>query len=282
MRLFQNTRIYGIILIIFLCGATKNSNALKITYLGNCGFLYENDTLKVLIDPFGTDFGNFFYLPSNDTRTNILEGKTPFNNINLLLITHIHGDHFNASLAESFLLKNDKVKMICPPQVYNQMRDSCKNFNKIESKIISPQLAIDESKEMTTNNIPLTIFRLQHGTTRSLEGVAYSDYTEYEKTQNFGYLIRFKNNSIFHQGDACLKINSEALNKIDGPVNIAHLGYFDWDSTSLSIVKNNLNAEKVIFMHGTKPGQELQTEPFKNIVPQLIFFQQELESKTFD
>ena len=64
------------------------------------------------------------------------------------------------------------------------------------------------------------------------EGIAYNDYTDYEKTEDFAYLIEFKKKAIFHQGDGCLKINEEALNNIHRKVDIAHLSYFDWDSTS--------------------------------------------------
>jgi L-ascorbate metabolism protein UlaG (beta-lactamase superfamily) len=275
-------RFYWITIIILLCGAKNDNNALKVTYIGNCGFLYESNTNKVLIDPFGSEFGNFFYLPSKDTKTLITEGAVPFDNIAVLLITHIHGDHFNPFFAENFLLKNKKAKMVCPPQVYNQMKDSCHNFFQIETQIISPQIAINESKIITINGVSITMIRMQHGTTRSLEGVANSDYTDYEKTEDFGFVIHFSKNNIFHQGDGCLKINMKALNKIDCNINIAHLGYFDWDSTSFSIVKNDLHADKIIFMHGTKTGKELQTEEFKKIAPQLVLFKQELESKIFD
>jgi L-ascorbate metabolism protein UlaG (beta-lactamase superfamily) len=282
MRTILKNSFYWITLIVLLCGATTDKNALKVTYIGNCGFLYESNTNKVLIDPFGTQYGDFFYLPSKETQTMITEGAVPFDRIALLLITHIHGDHFNPFLAENFLLKNKKAKMVCPPQVYNQMKDSCHNFLQIEAQIISPQIAINESKTIKVNGISVTVIRMQHGTMRNLEGIAYSDYTDYEKTEDFGFVIHLGKKNIFHQGDGCLKINGKVLNKIDCTINIAYLSYFDWDSTSLNIVKNDLHAAKVIFMHGTKPGKELQTEEFKKIAPQLVFFKQELESKIFD
>ncbi len=274
-------RLYLLILIVTLSGFTNQKKELKITYLANCGFLYEGDKSKVLIDPFGTMFGNFFYLTSNETKGNIVKGNIPFDKIDLLLITHIHGDHFNAKLTESFLLNNRKAKMICPSQVYTQMKDSCDSFGKIKSQIICPNLAINESKKIKINGISVIVLRMQHGTNRSLEGLNYSDYTDYEKTENFGYVIHFDKKSIFHQGDGCLKINEKALKNIDCYIDIANLSFFDWDSTSLNILKKDLKAEKVIFMHGTKPAKELESEQFKNIAPQLIFFKRELESQIF-
>jgi L-ascorbate metabolism protein UlaG (beta-lactamase superfamily) len=274
-------KLYLLILIIALSGFTYQKKELKITYLANCGFLYEGNKSKVLIDPFGTKFGKTFFLPSKETKTNIIKGNVPFDDIDLLLITHIHGDHFNAKLAETFLLNNPRAKMICPSQVYAQMKDSCISFAQIKSQITSPNLTIGESKKIKTNGITVTVLRMQHGTNRSLDGLSYSDYTDYEKTENFGYIIHFDKKNIFHQGDGCLKINEKALKNIDCSVNIAHLSFFDWDSTSLNILKKDLKAEKVIFMHGTKPAKELESEQFKNIAPQLIFFKRELESQIF-
>ena len=129
-------KLFLLAIIIALCGFTMQKKALEVTYLANCGFLYQCDKSKVLVDPFGTEYGVFFYLPSNDTKKNIIQENVPFNGIDLLLITHIHGDHFDAKLTENFLLNNNKVKLICPPQVCKQMKDSCSNFAKIESQII--------------------------------------------------------------------------------------------------------------------------------------------------
>lgn len=271
-----------LVIIIALCGFTFHGKELKVTYLANCGFLYENSRSKVLIDPFGTEFGNFFYLPSEATKNNIVHGKIPFNRIDLLLITHIHGDHFNVKLTESFLLNNSQAKMICPQQVYIQMKDSCSSFAKIETQIISPNLAMNESKEIKINGFSVTAIRMQHGTDRSLEGLSNSDYTAYEKTENFGYLIHFNKKDVFHQGDGCLKINEKALENIVCPVDIAHLSYFDWDSISFNILKNDLQVKAVIFMHGTKPAKELESGQFKEVKHQVEFFNKELESRLFN
>lgn len=271
-----------LVLTLIVCGFTFQNEDVKITNLGNCGFLYETRSAKVLIDPFGTEFGNFFHLPSSTTSFNIQEGNVPFNNTDLVLITHIHGDHFNPFLAGQFLQKNKNTKMICPPQVLNQLKDSCTYFKNIESQIISPQLSIYCTTTIPINDIAVTVVKMQHGTTRSLEDIDYKDYTEYEKTENFGYQIELNHKVIFHQGDGCVKINKEAISKLKQHVDIANLSYFDWDTVTYNILKEKLQAKHVIFMHGTKPGKELESETFKTIVPDLMIFNHEMEMKIFE
>ena len=276
-----NKLIYGIILSLLFCGYESLKAQVNVTYIANCGFLYQNEKVKVLIDPFGTEYGNYFYLPSNEARDNILSGNAAFKNIDLLLITHIHGDHFNAKLAEHFLLKHHNTKMICPRQVYNQIKDSCQNFNAIASRLFSPTINMNEICRTTLNHIPISIIRMQHGSDRNLDSISYSQYTDYEKTENFGYVIQLKNRRIFHQGDACLKINREALSKINVPIDIAHLGFFDWDEASYNILKVDLKARNVIFMHGTIPAKEFQTEQLIKIKTSLVIFKKELDSQSF-
>jgi|WetSurMetagenome_2_1015567.scaffolds.fasta_scaffold25047_3 L-ascorbate metabolism protein UlaG (beta-lactamase superfamily) len=172
------------ILIVILCGFTKQERSLKVTYIANCGFLYQGNKSKVLIDPFGTEFGCFIYLPSDISKKDIVKGNR---------------------------------------------------------------------------------------TDRCFEVVSNSDYTEYGKTENYGYVIHFKKKIVFHQGDGCLKINIKALKNIDYPINIVHLGYFDWDSISLRFIKKDLEAETVFFMHRTKPAKEIESEQLKGVKPQITF-----------
>lgn len=275
----KNTLIF---IICLLASCTSPKEELKITYLANCGFLFENQSDKILIDPFGTKYGDLFYLPTSNIHTNIETGSIPFDDINLVLITHIHGDHFNPFLAEKFLQNNKNAKMICPPQVFNQIKDSCENWKQIESQIISPQISRFNLEKMNVNGIPIKILRMQHGTDRSLEGITYENYTDYEKTENFGYVMELNNKVVFHQGDASLKINEKILNKLQQKVDIAHLGFFDWDTISYNLLKEKLQTKNIIFMHGTKIGEELEKKDFKSIVTNLIFFKRELESKYFE
>ncbi len=272
---------YLFLLLGILFGCTTTHNELRVSYIANCGFLYESQSAKVVIDPFGTGFGDYFFLPSPELQTNMEKGNAPFDKIDLVLITHQHGDHFNPLLAERFLLQNKQAKMMCPPQVLKLMHDSCAYMEQISSQIVTPQLSMHEAETISIAGVTVTAVRMQHGTDRNLEGIAQEEYTDYEKTENYGYLIDFNQKLLFHQGDGCLKINQSAIEQLNRNVDIAHLSFFDWDPISYQLLKEKLHAKNIIFMHGTKPGNELGTEELRSIAPKVIFFKQELESKLF-
>lgn len=273
--------LFYLMLGLFFSSCVKEK-PLKTTYLGNCSYLYESADSKVLIDPLGTDFGSYFHLPSKAIQQKIMDDSMPFNDINIMLITHIHGDHFNWKLAEEYLLKHPEIAMICPTQVRNQMRDSSTIFDKIENQLISPELERFSDTNLVINQINIQVIRMQHGAQRSLDGIEYSDYNDYEKTEDFGYVISMNGHRIFHQGDGSLKLNEAALKNINQPIELGYLSFFDWDSTSLAIEKNQLGAKQVVFMHGTIPGEELKSEEFKTIRPELLFFSNEMECKVFN
>lgn len=272
-KLFHRGVIGGLLLTFMVVSCKTNDNQnIEIIALNNCSYLYRYGKNKLLIDPFGTDFGRYFFLTSDSTLKKLGNGEAPFKGVETVLITHIHGDHFNPFLAETFLQKHNSSKMVCPPQVLHLMKDSCRNFNSIEDRIISPELAMAQTQNLTINDVPLTVVRMQHGTDRSLEGIDYSNFTDYEKTENFGYVIRLNNKTIFHQGDGCLNINGEALNALSLDVNVAYLSFFDWDSISYQILKDQMLADTIIFMHGTRPADELQKLEFIPVKSKIFFF----------
>jgi L-ascorbate metabolism protein UlaG (beta-lactamase superfamily) len=99
-----------------------------------------------------------------------------------------------------------------------------------------------------------------------------SDYNDYEKTENYAYVILLNKKRIFHQGDTDLKFNREALSAVKKPLDIAYLSFFDWDSASYSLLKNELQAKNIVFMHGTKPAEELNRDKFKDVKSEILFF----------
>ena len=115
-------------IIILAFGATslwsqEGREQCSITYVANDGFLYETKTGKVLIDAlFGGIKGNWCDQPDDSVSNLILNGIIPFNNIDVVLITHYHVDHFNGPMVMSFLRNNKKPVLICPSQVTDMLK----------------------------------------------------------------------------------------------------------------------------------------------------------------
>ena len=70
---------------------------LVLTYLANEGFLVEVGEQSVLIDAFiGMPYAGYPALPK-DVLARLRSAAKPFDDVELALTSHVHGDHFQAS-----------------------------------------------------------------------------------------------------------------------------------------------------------------------------------------
>src|SRR5512140_678587 len=84
------------------CGQSNRNNALEVTYLANEGFMIAMGNTKVLIDALYNS--KHFPSPSEALAAKMIDGISPFDNVDYALVTHDHGDHFDGEIMSRFLL----------------------------------------------------------------------------------------------------------------------------------------------------------------------------------
>ena len=98
------TILIFLILTVSLYATPPNRPPLTVTYVANEGFLIACDSHKILIDAL---FGNFkddaYYIPSDSTAALMSEAGPPFDNIDLIAVTHAHLDHFTPEIVTAHL-----------------------------------------------------------------------------------------------------------------------------------------------------------------------------------
>ena len=159
---------------------------IDVTYIANAGFLIESGGKKVIIDALFKNGWNTYLVPTDSVVSKIVKQQTPFNNANLLLITHNHGDHFNDSMVVAYLNQSSDNILIAPPLVTNAILNNL-NFNKNENQIVELDLINREKNDTTINGIRVRSFFIQHDTRPQIEQV--------------GYLISINGFIVFHSGD---------------------------------------------------------------------------------
>ena len=70
-------------------------NGVAITFLANEGVMLSSGTTKVLIDGLFVKYETGFALPADSTRAALEAARAPFDAVDLILVTHHHGDHFH-------------------------------------------------------------------------------------------------------------------------------------------------------------------------------------------
>jgi L-ascorbate metabolism protein UlaG (beta-lactamase superfamily) len=160
----------------------------KITYISNAGVLLEISTKKIMIDGLCNSKIPLFKNTPDEIRKQILNGSTPFDNIDALLFTHNHSDHFDSESAKQFLENKTSACIISTNEVIHELR---KIYSNIENnRLIELNTLTGSIENIQINGINIQSIAMHH------------DGREYEDVHNLAYLIEVEGKKILHVGDA--------------------------------------------------------------------------------
>jgi len=173
----------------------KKNEQMKIYYIANEGFLISYGSKKVLVDAL-QKHPRFFPTPE-DVLEKMMDSQSPFENIDILLVTHSHGDHFDPDLTAQFLSYNPGTILVSCPRVIERLKRVMKDdFRKISKQVKNIDLGFGEAAGFTAHGIKLKALGLSH---------SYPDYI------NLGFIINFNGITLFHPGDMHTEPSQEYL-----------------------------------------------------------------------
>jgi L-ascorbate metabolism protein UlaG (beta-lactamase superfamily) len=205
---------------------------IEITYINNEGFIITSKEKKIIFD------GLLNFDISKENQIKMVKAEPPFNNIDLVLATHDHADHFDANIVGRHLLNNKKAIFISTEQALKELQTEFDKFNKISDRVISIYPNEGEKISNIINGIELEIYNLRHGLNSTM--------------QNLGFLIQINNKRIFHIGDAqeitLDDIRAYEIDKIE--IDIAFMPYWYLIyKENREVFQDIIRDSKVIAMH---------------------------------
>lgn len=154
-------------LMTVLASITGCSVSTDVTYIGSAGYMLESASKKVLIDAPFSDFVKKFEVPvaSQVTQTQIASGEAPFNDIDLILVTHSHPGHFEPGVLAGCLKNNPDAKLVSTPVVYEILEKEVPGFDLLKDRIVVPDLVNDFSvTEVVVDGQLIRVSRAPHWT----------------------------------------------------------------------------------------------------------------------
>ena len=132
----------------------------SITYLGNEGILLSNGDQKVLFDPFFHNvYGQYQAVPE-EIQQAIKNNTPPYDDIDLIVISHAHGDHFTAETVADYLSANENVFLVAPSQASKTVTE---HTAELSDQIISIELNFGDAPVLTeVKNIAIESVRIPH------------------------------------------------------------------------------------------------------------------------
>lgn len=169
-----------------------HSGKASATYLGNEGVLMTTMVGKVLFDPFfHNSYGSYQLVPET-IRNDIFAAKAPYDNVDVIVVSHAHGDHFSAEDSLAYLQKNRTTILLAPKSAVDMITALTVN-DEVTKQLISIDLEFGDKPVMhTLGAIDIESVRIPH-----------AGWPARKDVSNLVHRVSFRDEiSVIHMGDA--------------------------------------------------------------------------------
>jgi L-ascorbate metabolism protein UlaG (beta-lactamase superfamily) len=275
------------LVISSLAGAQQpDKQPLTVTYVGNEGFLIECGGKKILVDAlFGGWEADWCQVPPDSVVELMKAARPPFDNVDLIAVTHAHVDHFDADIVAAHMKNNPRGILVCSEQA-RQKLDSAGHITDIGDRIRVVPPSGDSSIAMQIAGIGLTAFPIPHGAYWETDEKTGEKVNRHRNVQHLGFLFTVGGRTLFHGGDSPL--NDFELYRLSGldraRIDVAFVEWWcAWNAGGVQqkVVREVIRPDRIIVMH-LAPGKELplQRQEQKPLAREIIVPRQPLEKWT--
>lgn len=252
-----------------------------MTLLANTGIIIESGGVKFLIDGLHKNISTTFSGLSAEVFADLCAGeKELYKNINYLIFTHLHKDHFSAEYTEKYL-DNNKVAGFFAPEILKEKYISLNN--KIEQNSEQSyyfDLSLGEKQTIRlADDLSIEVFSAVH---------AGEQYTDLE---NYCYLINFAGRKLFiiSDSDYDSKYFFEMLEDEDIEAAFVNPLFLN-NKRGREVIIEALKAERLIVYHipfaeddkyRMRKMVKRDTEKYKDQLPEINILWNELQSLSF-
>ncbi len=275
------------LLFLFGCGESFSQKSAAISYIANEGFMVEVSGKKILFDAmFGGFEANWCDVPSPDTKTKLENAEPPFNNVDLIFISHNHSDHFNKEMVVNHLAKNSKCIVLCPEQVYKKL-ESAEDFQYVNKSVFGFTPDINNDTSVLIDGMKIKIYRLEHSHYMEKDSVTGLEINRHRNVENIGFLLETDGNRLFHCGDIN-PWNIEQIKKFnlsDENIDLAlleRLYLTNREGKGIDIINEYIKPRNTIFMHIDPNNRKVYKQilsQISDVLPNTFIFDNSLDLK---
>jgi L-ascorbate metabolism protein UlaG (beta-lactamase superfamily) len=242
-----------------------------IRYIANEGVLIRAGKQQILIDGLHREYKPAYAFPPPDLQELLENARTPYDKINLLLVSHIHLDHFHPISIGSYLKNNPQAMLVSSEQVIGEISKNFTDYEKIKKQI---KPVIHEWKKVTDfegDGVRIKFLGLRHAN------------AQHASIQNLGHLIEIKGKKLLHIGDADMTTeNFSAFNLAKEKIDVAFIPYwFLLSDQGRALVKEQFAPKMVVAVHISPNEAEKIRTQLKKDYPDAIAFTTLLEEISF-
>jgi len=194
----MNRKLYTLFTFLFISwnitafAHSDEGGDASATYLGNEAVMIESGQHKILFDPFFHNNFNTYQLVPDDIREAIFNGEKPYDNIDIVFISHAHADHFSEKDTLRFLLKHPNVTLVAPQQATDSLA-SLAGSEKVKAQVQSVSLKYGDQPWIgKVSGLAIEAVRIPH-----------SGWPSRAEVENIVFRVSLDNDiTVMHMGDA--------------------------------------------------------------------------------
>jgi L-ascorbate metabolism protein UlaG (beta-lactamase superfamily) len=255
-------------LLAAVSGATARAqDKLTLTYLANEGVVLSAGGRQVIIDGLFRFYGRDFAVAPDSVRAALEAARPPYDGIDLLLVTHRHGDHFHPVSVASHLAANSNAHLLTSGQVIDSLRGSLREPHRVVGRIHRQRVAAHTKHRDTINGITVESLGLIHNPHQGIE--------------HLGYVVELGGYRVLHIGDADLEPNryqALELGRID--VALVH----SWMVTTASgkrVLEEIIRPKHVVVFHLSETDRDRTAARVQSALPNAVTLMRPLHQLTF-
>ena len=220
-------------------GATSTEpSTIDVTFLANEGVVLSSGEQQVVIDGLYREYEGYPVLPPAD-RERIETAAAPFGDIDVVLVSHTHGDHFHPTAVARHLQHNPGATLVSSEQVTSAVRKEPNVDAAVTSRIRAVTPAPGQRSTLTVAGVTVEVLGLRHG------------WKRWAGLQNLGHIVTIGGKRVLHVGDAESTIaNFAPLNLSAANIDVAILpGWFMTDPEGQTVIVQHIKPKQLIAVH---------------------------------
>jgi len=182
----------SLLLAMLLIGPAEAHEQSRVTYIGNEGVMVARGGTKVLFDAFYADSYDTYLLVPEAIGDAMLAGVAPYDGIDAVFVSHVHGDHFSPAPMIAYLRAQPEVRLYAPKQVVDVLRKSgLADGDPAMARVVSIDLQpTDRARTLSVDGLEIDVVAIPHE--GDLPGI-----------QNYSWRVTLDGETtVIHLGDA--------------------------------------------------------------------------------
>ena len=249
-------------------GAARQ-DGVTITFLANEGVMLSSGTGKVLIDGLFLKYETGYAIPADSTRVALERARPPFDAVDLVLVTHRHGDHFHPAPVAAHLRANPRAALLTSRQVIDSLRRHVPARDLPTRRLMARTTPPGTRRRAVVGGIEVELLGLPHGGWR------------HRKVEHLGYVVHLGGRRVLHVGDTELTEAAFARFRLDtARIDVALLPY--WAVTSREgrrVIERWIRPRQVVAFHVGEGNAERAAGEVRAALPGAVTFARSLETR---